>query len=202
MPPVPDDAPPHSVPPASVRPRLVLGLLATLVVGVALVGWAWNGPFNGSGITDSGSSEPGPASGVAVSGTQFPSVEVRTLSGDTIDTAELLGQPLVVNVWFSTCPPCRRELPAFAAVHAEFGDVVRFVGLNPYDDASIAADFAEAYGVRYEHYLDPNGEFLAAAGVVVFPSTLFVAPDGTVAALRLGEISQATLTALVERLLA
>ena len=34
---------------------------------------------------------------------------------------------MVVNVWYSTCPPCARELADFAAVHAEIGDEVRFV---------------------------------------------------------------------------
>ena len=38
---------------------------------------------------------------------------------------------MVVNLWYSTCPPCARELADFAAVEAEVGDDVRFVGVNP-----------------------------------------------------------------------
>ena len=42
---------------------------------------------------------------------------------------------MVVNLWQSTCPPCARELPAFAAVDDEYGDRVRFVGIDDLDSA-------------------------------------------------------------------
>jgi hypothetical protein len=61
-----------------------------------------------------------------------------------------------------------------------------------------AQSFAEERGVRYENYLDPNGEFLAAAGIGTFPSTLLVSTDGTIVRLRAGEVDQTTLASLIE----
>ena len=54
---------------------------------------------------------------------------------------------MVVNLWYSTCPPCARELADFAAVDAEVGDDVRFVGVNPYDTAPTMTRFAADRGV-------------------------------------------------------
>ena len=54
---------------------------------------------------------------------------------------------MVVNLWYSTCPPCARELADFAAVDAEVGDDVRFVGVNPYDTATTMTRFAADRGV-------------------------------------------------------
>ena len=34
-----------------------------------------------------------------------------------IDLAELTGRPLVVNFWFTDCPPCKREMPALQSAH-------------------------------------------------------------------------------------
>src|SRR4029078_504268 len=43
------------------------------------------------------------------------------------------GRPMVVNLWQSTCPPCARELPAFAAVGDEYGARGRAGALNSPD---------------------------------------------------------------------
>ena len=51
-----------------------------------------------------------------LSGDQLPEVTLVDLDGDEISTAALTGQPMVINFWFSTCAPCAKELPDFAAV--------------------------------------------------------------------------------------
>jgi len=124
--------------------------------------------------------EPGLPTNDAVEGEPLPTVTLRDAAGNDVSTSQLTGQPLVINVWSTTCEPCRRELPAFAAVHREFGDQVRFVGVNSGDSADEARAFAEEYGVNYESLSDPNGEFLANLGITGLPYTLFIASDGTI----------------------
>jgi len=141
---------------------------------------------------------PGIATNEPVEGTPLPVVQVRTPSGDPLSTASFVGTPTVVNVWFADCPPCRRELPAFAAAHAVYGDRVRFIGLNPRDDGERARAFAEERGALYESYLDPDGAFLAAAGIATFPTTLLVGADGSIVVQRGGEVTQAELERMIE----
>ena len=46
----------------------------------------------------------------------MPNVVLLTLAGESTTLAEVAqGQPLVVNLWASWCPPCRRERPVLAA---------------------------------------------------------------------------------------
>ncbi len=52
------------------------------------------------------------------------------LDGDDVDLADLRGKPVVVNVWWSECPPCRVEQPDLNEAAAELGDSVAFLGLN------------------------------------------------------------------------
>ncbi len=109
----------------------------------------------------------------------LPDVELETADGEPVRLRSD-GRPMVVNLWYSTCPPCARELPALAAVHEELGDQVRFVGVDPYDTVEAMQRFAGDRGVTYDLLRDPDFELTNALGVVGVPVTLFVAPDGTI----------------------
>ena len=85
---------------------------------------------------------------------------------------------MVVNLWYSTCPPCARELVDFAAVHEQLGDAVRFVGVNPLDSAAEMERFAADRGVDYELLRDPESALADQVGAVAYPVTLFVGRDG------------------------
>ena len=129
----------------------------------------------------------------------FPTSRSPTPHGLAIRTSSLVGQPLVVNLWYSTCIPCKRELGEFAAVHREVGDRVRFVGVDPLDSVDVMRRFASDRGVGYELLRDEAGAFVNALGVVNFPVTLFVAADGEIVG-QTGEIDGDELRARIEEL--
>ena len=142
--------------------------------------------------------EPGLALNEPVEGEPLPIVTIEDDAGNDISTADLIGQPLVINVWSTTCEPCRRELPAFAAAHNEFGDQVRFVGINSGSDTSAEARaFAAEYGVNYESLRDGNGELIAALGIFTQPYTVFVRADGTIAVQKGLELSLDTIRSTI-----
>ena len=146
--------------------------------------------------------EPTIATNDDVSGRDFPGVELIGLDGDPLDSSELLdGRPLVVNLWFSTCQPCKREMPAIEAAHAGYGDRVRFVGVNPQDSPETTRSFADDLGISYELVRDPDGNLTTAAGVVTFPMTFFVSADGTIVSQVAGEMTTDDITDGVEGIL-
>ncbi len=126
----------------------------------------------------------------------FPSVDVVDTDGRTIDSADLIGTPMVVNLWFAACPPCQREMPDFAAVNGRLGDEVRFVGVNPVDSSTAMSEFAARMGVTYELYLDPMAELTDALGTVGFPYTIFVDARGQIVG-DAGVLTADELTALI-----
>ena len=159
----------------------------------ASVAVAWLGSTTGDGRDDtvsigrdtsgSGAVDGGPATigtNAVLGGEAFPSADITALDGTNLSTEELVGTPLVVNIWGSTCGPCQRELPDFAAAHAIYGDRVRFIGISYLGASAREEAFARDRGVEYELFYDADGEFITAAGVAAFPVTLFVTADGTV----------------------
>ncbi len=131
-----------------------------------------------------------------------PPLEGETLDGDPIKLTDFAGKTVVVNVWGSWCAECRVEAPAFAAVAAETGDDVQFLGINIRDSRAAAKAYDENFGITYPSLFDPAGT--TVLGVrdslpsMAVPTTWVIAPDGTVAARMLGSVSESTLRGLIE----
>ncbi len=174
------------------RPRL---LIASLVVAVAVIGgYAWSLSGDDNAGDDAGDDtvvleDPTDRDieaddiGLRPNGlvNQLPDATVSDRDGNAITTASMLGDnPLVINFWFSSCAPCAKELPDFAEAHAEFGDEVRFIGVNTIDPIPAMERFADERGVTYELFRDDLAEFTDAIEASNFPITLFVTSDGTV----------------------
>lgn len=134
-------------------------------------------------------------------GSQLPEIKLISVDGQEVSTQSLLDTPLIINVWYSTCEPCRRELPAFADADAQYRNQVRFVGVNIKDSASVAKEFASQYGVKFELLLDKNGQFISQLGIATAPVTLAINPQGVIVGQKAGEISAGELDELVKELL-
>lgn len=171
-----------------VNKRLLVGSLAVaaaIVVAVGVIiarGGDSSTTSNVDDVTLISGNDLAPSIGTnaAVTGRTLPHVDIQTLAGDTFATADLVGRPLVVNFWYSTCAPCKRELPAFAAVQAKLGDQVRFVGVDTFPPSDDEEAFARDRGVKYELLYDPNGELTSAVGIANSPQTLFIDAHGTI----------------------
>jgi thiol-disulfide isomerase/thioredoxin len=182
----------------TVNKRLLFGSLAVAAAIVVAVGVV--AANRGNDVTDdvtlTSSDDLSPT--VATPGHQQQlRVDVQTLAGDTFQTADLIGKPLVINFWYSTCAPCKRELPAFAAVQAKYGDQVRFVGVDSLPPSDTEESFARDKGVQYELLYDTNGELISAAGVAAFPQTLIIDAQGTILQ-QTGELTAAKLEDLIK----
>jgi thiol-disulfide isomerase/thioredoxin len=129
------------------------------------------------------------------------------LDGNDVDLTDLRGKPVVVNVWWSQCPPCRVEQPDLNDAAAELGDQVAFVGLNIRDSSADAArSYVHNFDVPYPSIYSPDGRaLLSFAGTLnprSIPSTVVLDADGRVAASVQGRIpTTQTLISLVEKVL-
>lgn len=161
------------------RPRLLAASLAVAVVVSIVGGVIWANTI-GDDDSESGGDPAAIETNDDVVGTPLPEATVSDSDGNPVSVSSFVGDPLVVNFWFSTCPPCAKELPDFAAVHDERGDDVRFIGVNPIDSIEVMERFAGERGVTYELYRDDLAEFTDGIGATNFPITIFVTSGGQI----------------------
>jgi peroxiredoxin len=184
--------------------RLLVGLASVLVIAVGSV--VWSRAVEGDDGVDALLDEPGNyvlpglVTNPPLASETLPDVALLDDDGGPVALVPD-GRPMVVNLWYSQCAPCARELADFAVVHAELGDRVRFVGVNPWDTPSTMRRFAADRGVTYELLRDDAGRFGEALDVVAYPVTLFVGADGVVVG-STGPIEARALRSRIEELLA
>jgi len=132
---------------------------------------------------------------------ELPDITLECLGGGTpVNLAELGGTPMVINLWASTCVPCRKEMPLLARADAAYGGKVGFIGLDYYDPApDDAIELARDSGVTYPLLSDPDQKTVAALKVVALPQTIFVDAQGRMVATERKEFrSYADLTAAID----
>lgn len=118
------------------------------------------------------------------------------------------GEIVVLNVWGSWCPPCRKEAPALQSLHEKLADEgVRFVGVNTRDyNTTDALRFEDEFGVTYPSVVDTDGRRLLAFRDTLppnaIPTTLVIDKAGNLAARILGEVTETTLRELIGDVLA
>lgn len=132
--------------------------------------------------------------------TSLPDSRFATLAGDPVALADRGGEPLVINLWASWCPPCRRELPMMADVAAGLTDV-DMVFANQGEGRSIVDSFVAREGLTLKTVIIDSGqELYRHYGALGLPATLFIGADGRLQATHLGEISRSQLKAQIERM--
>ncbi len=125
-----------------------------------------------------------------------------TIDGKQMSLSALRPTPVVINLWYAACPPCRVEAPDLKAVSEEFGDSAQFIGVNVRDQEAEANAFISNYQIPYPNMLDTNGDMVALLSGVLppqaTPSTVILDAQGRAAARVVGAVDKSTLKGLIE----
>jgi cytochrome c biogenesis protein CcmG, thiol:disulfide interchange protein DsbE len=139
------------------------------------------------------------SAGATSLGDPAPAFLLPALDGSRLSLDQLRGQPVIVNFWWSGCPPCRQEMPLLQR-YADAHPNVRLVLVDPVDGVDGARAFTASVHVRAPVLLDGGGRVAAAYGVAAYPTSFFVRPDGTIASRYPGALDAALLDAHMSNL--
>jgi len=126
-------------------------------------------------------------------GTRLPELTLRNASDQPVALTAYRGRPLVVNIWATWCPPCRREMPVLQQAQHEHPDVT-FLFVNQGETPQTVTTFLATTGLNLSHVLfDGSGQLAQRVGSMALPTTLFYNAEGRLVGSHLGELSRASL---------
>ena len=128
--------------------------------------------------------------------------------GEKIMLSQFAGQPVVLNFWFPSCPPCVAEMPDLEAAYQKFkSQGVQFIGVQllGLDNAEDGQDFIGSIGVNYaigpDQTEDSSGDIVREYMVRGFPTTVFIDSDQTIARKWSGVLNLEKLEELIQGIL-
>lgn len=125
-----------------------------------------------------------------------PALTLVDTAGVNHSLTDFRGKTVVVNFWGTWCPPCRAEIPQFAAWSQAHPDVVVLGVAARSGRGAVLASAAAKLGVTYT-VLVADDPTLAAWAIDVYPSTFVIKPDGEIGAYTRGAIDGSDLDRLV-----
>ena len=133
-----------------------------------------------------------------------PDISMQDASGKTVKLSDFKGTPVVLNFWYSGCPHCKKEMPAFASAHKQFGNQVKFVMLDDVKAERNSDDgkkYIQSAGYTFPVFFDTEGNAMNMYGLRAYPATIFIDANGKIVNKHIGEISEADLTKNINTLL-
>jgi thiol-disulfide isomerase/thioredoxin len=130
---------------------------------------------------------------------EAPDFTLQDLEGQTWTLSEVDARLVVLNFWFTDCPPCRREIPDLVRWHAANPDVPLLgIHTDPRKPPGVIRKVSEQLGITYPVLDDRQAAAARAYGVDTFPTTV-VLVDGEVVDARVGELDHDALERLVAK---
>ncbi|WP_304524878.1 TlpA disulfide reductase family protein [Halomonas sp. I5-271120] len=153
-------------------------LLGCSVLWLALVGW---NPLGSSATLQ-----------------RLPELTLENLDGEPIALESLSGQPVLINLWATWCPPCLREMPLLAEVASR--DDITVVAANQGEELLQVVRYLDDNNLSFDQaLLDPQQRLGVIAESPGLPTSLYFDADGRLIERHVGELTRAQLDAWTTR---
>lgn len=119
--------------------------------------------------------------------------DLPDLAGKTHKNTEWQGKIQVVNFWATWCAPCRKEIPEFIKLQAQYADKnVQFIGIAV-DEEQAVREFLANMNANYPMLIggDAAGYLARQLGnhIGALPYTVIINPQGVVVHQQVGEFT-------------
>lgn len=104
---------------------------------------------------------------------------VTDLKGNTIKLSDLRGKVVVLNFWFTKCPPCVQEIPDLNALTQDFaGKDVVFIAIT-FNTTEVVQQFLNSTPFNYT--IAPNANHaIGIYGVQSYPTNMVINKNGEI----------------------
>ncbi len=133
-----------------------------------------------------------------------PDIHLHFIDGRKVELKSLLGQPILVTFWSTTCATCINEMPHLVALYNEFHqDGLEIIGIAmPYDPPNRVVALSEKRKLPYPVALDIAGLATKRFGnVSVTPTSFLIDAEGNIVQHKVGQMNVEQLRTDIKALL-
>ncbi|HFS66891.1 MAG TPA: TlpA family protein disulfide reductase [Flavobacteriia bacterium] len=122
-------------------------------------------------------------------GEAAPDFEATDIEGNTYKLADLKGKIVVLNFWFTTCPPCIMEIPELNKIASKYKkNGVLFLAVT-FDNKEKVTNFLKEHPFYFKIITD--AKLVKKYGIIGFPTSILIDKEGKVMFKKIGIFTQA-----------
>lgn len=107
-------------------------------------------------------------------GDSLPHFTATDLDGNTYNTRDFNGQPMLIKFWSPRCPYCRGEIPAVRALYQDLQDEYIFISIVSGVPAHEVQSFVAEQNIPYPVLLDEDEKLRDLLNVKAIPFTYYI----------------------------
>ena len=128
-------------------------------------------------------------------------VPITSFAGDVVKKIKLAelntllesskGKVVILDLWATWCPPCRKEIPGFINLYKKYKDKgLEIIGVA-FDEngQEVVPPFMKTMGINYQVYLD-GGDIARKYDLQAYPTTIVYGKDVKAASKHVGYVSE------------
>lgn len=109
----------------------------------------------------------------------LPEFDLKGIGSKRIKTSDLKGKVTLINLWFTDCFPCVKEIPLLNVLEKKYKDKVNFVAIT-FDSKSRVKNFLKSKKFNFQHLVDANKYLKKELGNIGYPKILILDKEGVV----------------------
>lgn len=109
----------------------------------------------------------------------LPDFELQNLQNHLKTNTDYAGKVTLINLWFTSCPPCITEIPYLNYLKDTYGDQVHFVAIT-FDPKDKVERFLDKKPFHFEHLVDGITYLYGDLKNNVFPKLILIDKKGQV----------------------
>lgn len=133
-----------------------------------------------------------------------PDFTLNEMDGAPFTLSRHEGKVVVLNIWATWCPPCRKEIPDFVEMQEEMrDDDVLFVGVSLDEEGwEVVRPFAKEYSVNYPLVVDNGTVYQKYGPFRGIPTTFIINKEGKVEYVAPGMVTKSMIRPVLQELAA
>jgi peroxiredoxin len=133
-----------------------------------------------------------------------PDFVLPDMNGQVVRLSQLKGKVVMLNLWATWCPPCRKEMPTMEMLYRKMksADFVMLAASQDVDGKNTVLPYLTEGGLTFPVLLDVHGEVGKKYGVTGYPETFIIDRQGIIVYHHIGynDWSQAPVETALRRL--
>jgi peroxiredoxin len=127
-------------------------------------------------------------------GFKVPSFTLPDINGKEVSLSDQRGKVVLLNVWATWCPPCRREMPSMQRLYEKFkGKNFEILAVSIDSEGREAVEpFMRKMNLTFPALLDPGETIRSLYGITGVPESFIIDQQGILVEKIIGPINWAT----------